>query len=320
MKTVFLALLLVVTVARAQDAATMASQQATMAAQQAGLQAAQQNQDMMNAAQQATLLGLQQTDQFNQLALQQMQIAGVDTNRYILNIPAWNDWRVATWNHLDLSVKPGVVKPGTQVRIKWRGGEYAAVYYTLDGWSPTLASTRYTGPITINGPAHLQAIGIGWNCLEVCGHWTRSETVDAYYDVTPNAQSSSNPTVVTDGLLRAGTMLKLKTVAEARSDSAKPGDKVSLVLDQDVMVGDTVVIPKGTPVDAVLTQMATPAGPHRPGLLVVAIRSLQGVQAPIQLLGSETMEGRSGQNAEQAIIEPGMTLYAKVAADTKLRP
>jgi hypothetical protein len=32
------------------------------------------------------------------------------------------------------------------------------------------------------------------------------------------------------------------------------------------------------------------------------------------------MEGRSGQNAEQAIIEPGMTLYAKVAADTKLRP
>jgi hypothetical protein len=129
-----------------------------------------------------------------------------------------------------------------------------------------------------------------------------------------------DPSVVSDGLLRAGTMLKLKTAAEARSDSAKPGDKVSLLLDQDVKVGDTVVIPKGTPVDAVLTQVATPAGPYRPGLLVVAIRSLQGVRAPIQLLGSETMEGRSGQNAEQAIIEPGMTLYAKVAADTKLGP
>jgi Chitobiase/beta-hexosaminidase C-terminal domain len=305
-KTVFLALLLMVTVARAQDAATMA-------AQQAGLQAAQQNQDMMNAAQQATLLGLQQTDQFNQLALQQMQIAGVDTNRYVLNIPAWNDWKVASWNHLDLSVKPGVVKPGTQVRIKWRGGDYAAVYYTLDGWSPTLASTRYTGPITINGPVHLQAIGVDWQ-------WSRSETVDAYYDVTPKAQSFNNPTVVTDGLLRAGTMLKLKTVAESRSNSAKLGDKVSLLLDQDVMVGDTVVIPKGTSVDAVLTQVMTPAGPHRRGLLVVAVRSLQGMRAPIQLLGSETMEGRSGQNARQAIIEPGMTLYAKVAADTKLRP
>jgi hypothetical protein len=194
------------------------------------------------------------------------------------------------------------------------------VYYTLDGWSPILASTRYTGPITINGPVHRQAIGIGWNCLDVCKHWTRSETVDAYYDVTPNAQTSSIPTVVTDGLLRAGTMLKLKTAAEARSDSAKPGDKVSLLLDQDVMVGATVVIPKGTSVDAVLTQVATPAGRHRPGLLVVATRSLQGVRAPIQMLGSETMEGRFGQNAEQAIIEPGMTLYARVAVDTKLRP
>ena len=312
MKTVLLALSLIVTVARAQDAATMATQQATMAAQQAGLQAAQQSQDMMHAAQQATLLGLQQTDQFNQLALQQMQIAGVDTSRYALKIPVWNDWKVASWNHLNLSVKPGVVKPGTPVSIKWRGGDYAAVYYTLDGWSPTLGSTRYTGPITINGPAHLQAIGIGWN-------WTRSETVDAYYDVTPNTQSSSNPTVVTDGLLRAGTMLKLKTASEARSDSAKIGDKVSLLLDQDVMVGAAVVIPKGTSVDAVLTQVTTPAGRHRPGLLVVAVRSLQDVGAPIQLLGSETMEGRSGQNAEQAIIEPGITLYAKVAADTKLR-
>jgi hypothetical protein len=319
-KTVFLALLLMVPVARAQDAATMASQQATMAAQQAGLQAAQQNQDMMNAAQQTALLVQQQIDQFNQQTLLQMQIAGIDPNKYALSIPAWKDWKVASGNHLDLSVKPGVVKTGTQVRIRWRGGDYAAVYYTLDGWSPTLASTRYTGPIIINGPVHLQAIGIGWNCVYVCKDWTRSETVDAYYDVSPNAQSSSNPTVVSDGLLRSGTMLKLKTGAEARSDSAKSGDKVSLLLDQDVTVGDTVVIPKGTPVDAVLTQVATPAGPHRPGLLVVAIRSLQGVRAPIQLLGSETMEGRSGQNAEQAIIEPGMTLYAKVAADTKLGP
>jgi hypothetical protein len=310
-KTVLLVLLLMVTVAPAQDAASMASQQATMAAQQAGLQAAQQAQDMMNAAQQATLLGLQQIDQMNQQALLQTQIAGVNTSRYALSIPAWNALKVASWNHLDLSVKPGIVKPGTQIRIKWRGGDYAAVYYTLDGWSPTFASTRYTGPITINGPVHLQAVGIDWQ-------WTRSETVDAYYDVTPNAQSSSNPAVATDGLLRAGTMLKLKTVAESRSDSAKPGDKVSLLLDQDVMVGDAVVIPKGTSVDAVVTQVTTPVGRHRPGLLVVAVRSLQGMRAPIQLLGSETMEGRSGQNGEQAVIEPGMTLYAKVAADTKL--
>jgi hypothetical protein len=112
MKTVFLALLLMIAVARAQDAATMA-------AQQAGQQAMQ---DMMTAGQTA-LLALQQIDQFNQQTLLQMQIAAVDTHRHVLSIPAWNDWKVASWNHLDLSVKPGVVKAGTQVRIKWRGGE-----------------------------------------------------------------------------------------------------------------------------------------------------------------------------------------------------
>jgi hypothetical protein len=64
----FLALLLTVAVARAQDAATMA-------AQQAALQAAQQTQQDLMATGQATLLGLQQI-QFDQLVMQQMQVAG----------------------------------------------------------------------------------------------------------------------------------------------------------------------------------------------------------------------------------------------------
>jgi hypothetical protein len=309
MKTVLLALFFIVTVARAQDAATWASQQATMAAQQA----AQQSQQDMMTAQQMALAQQQLTDQVNQQAALQAQILASDTSRYglVVSIPTWDKWRVASSSHLDLSIKPGIVKSGTEVRIKWRSGDYAAVYYTVDGWSPTLASTRYTEPITINGPVHLQAIGIGWD-------WTRSETVDAYYDVSPSTQSLSNPMVATDGWLHAGTMLKLKTAAETRSDSAKPGDKVELLLDQDVMVGDTVAIPRGAPVDAVLTQVTVPTGQHRPGMLVVAVRSLQRMKVPILLLGSETMEGRAGQNAEQAIIKPGMTLYAKVAADTKL--
>jgi hypothetical protein len=67
-KTVFLALLLTVAVARAQDAATMA-------AQQAALQAAQQTQQDLMPTGQATLLGLQQI-QFDQLVMQQMQVAG----------------------------------------------------------------------------------------------------------------------------------------------------------------------------------------------------------------------------------------------------
>jgi hypothetical protein len=67
-KAVFLALLLTVAVAWAQDAATMA-------AQQAAPQAAQQTQQDLMATGQATLLGLQQI-QFDQLVMQQMQVAG----------------------------------------------------------------------------------------------------------------------------------------------------------------------------------------------------------------------------------------------------
>ena len=70
---------------------------------------------------------------------------------YVYVIPPWNTLKVSSSSHLELSVKSGTVQPGTEVRIKWRGGEYATVYHTLDGWSPTFASTRNTGPITING-------------------------------------------------------------------------------------------------------------------------------------------------------------------------
>jgi hypothetical protein len=316
-KTALLALFLAGSTARAQDPGFMAAaQQAAMASQQAGMQAAQQAQQDMFMAGQATLQGMQyatqQSLQFGQWMTQQAQASTGYASNSLLHIPPWSAWKLDSASYLELSIKSGTVKPGTQVRIKWRGGEYAAVYYTLDGWSPTPASARYTGPITINGPVHLQAVaeGEGWN---------RSPILDAEYTVPSASASSDNPVAVTGDLLPAGTVLKLKTNAEIRSDSAKAGDKVSLVLDQDVTAGGAVVIPKGTPVDAVLTQVTPSNRPHRPAMLVLAVRSLQDSRAPVKLLGIETMEGRAGQNAGEAIISPGMTLHAKVAADTKLR-
>jgi Chitobiase/beta-hexosaminidase C-terminal domain len=57
------------------------------------------------------------------------------------------------------SVKSG--KYSSVVTLKIKDSTRGAVfYYTMDGWTPTAASTRYTGPITIDSTTTLQTIAI----------------------------------------------------------------------------------------------------------------------------------------------------------------
>src|ERR1035441_6457733 len=55
------------------------------------------------------------------------------------------------------SVKPGAYSAAVTLKIKDSTRE-AVIYYTTDGWTPTVASTRYMGPITIDSTTTLQAI------------------------------------------------------------------------------------------------------------------------------------------------------------------
>ncbi len=262
---------------------------------------------------------------FHEFAVKQMEslTASLQTSLYVLNIPLWSTWRVVpVSDQMSFSVKPGVVKLGTKVRIRWRAGQDdVAVYYTTDGWSPNPSSIPYKEPITINGPTHLQAIQLGWKSGPGgCVMRTRSQILDAFYDVASRVSPSGNTAVNTDGLLNQGTVLKLVAAAAVDSHSAKPGDKVPLLLDQDVKVGDTVVIPKGTPVEAVLAEAIPPqASRSTGGMLVVAVRSINDSGISIKLHGVETIEGHSGLAPKGAIIEPGMNLQAVVAEDVKLK-
>jgi hypothetical protein len=98
------------------------------------------------------------------------------------------------------------------------------------------------------------------------------------------------------------------------------GDKIPLLLDQDIKVGETVVAAKGTPVDAVLTVADHAAKRNVPGDLVFEVRSLNVHGVSIPLKGGETLEGEGGRKPKEAVIEPGMAVTVAVAADTTLKP
>jgi hypothetical protein len=110
------------------------------------------------------------------------------------------------------------------------------------------------------------------------------------------------------------------------------------VLDQDVKIGNAVVVPKGPPVTAAITQADPAAHAGAPGDIAFQVHFLTVHGTQIPLRGGETLEGenRYGSHAllfvpvvglaslairsDEAEINPGMVLTADVAADTPLQP
>jgi hypothetical protein len=210
-----------------------------------------------------------------------------------------------------LSPGSGTVPAGSKVSIRSET-HYATLYYTINGWTPTTQSAKYTGPITINSNTHLEVIAVGPN-------FVRSEVERADYQV-PNSPApvlESTITVPEDGTLRAGTPVRVVFAGEEiDSESAAVGDPITVVLDEQIKLGETVLAPKGAPVSAALT-FADSSNHSAPGDLVFEIHSVEIAGKRVPLFGCETLEGiKKGKNAE---IKPGMTAMAFVAADTLLK-
>ncbi len=292
----------------------LAQDPGALAAQQAAQQAAAE-------AQRANDRAIQDARDANQRAMQQAQQNTTNTN----NAPAISYTAAPSF-----SVKSGVVSKGTVVRLKSRT-HYAAIYYTTDGWTPTTDSQRYTGPITVDSTMKIQAIAIAPDAV-------RSLVASATY-TGPGTVAPAPEPLATDGVLREGTLLRLVTSAAVNSKTAQIGDTLHLVLDQDVKVGEEIVVPRGTPVEATITQ-ADPAGAGgMPGDLVFEIHSLTAGGRTITLRGGATLEGpnHAGRaisvlmvpvvgvaglaiHGGEAEIKPGMTVVASVAGDTALQP
>jgi hypothetical protein len=287
----------------------------------------------MQAAQQATDAGIQA----NQQAIAQMQRdsdqAAAQAQR---NMDEAQRNAQASAPILSMTQQPkfsadsGRVAGGTLLRLTCPT-HYAVIYYTTDGWTPTTASTRYTGPIEIDRDTAIQAIAIAPNMA-------KSFVARAEFQVA-GGKPEAVPPVTTDGVLRIGTPLRLVTTTAVDSKTAQVGDKLTLKLEQDVMVGDRVAIAKGTTVEATITQ-ADPAGHVGvPGDLVFEVRELVADGIKVPLRGGETLEGPNhykktigflfvpvvgvaglATHGGQAAIQPGMPVTVSVRSDTPLTP
>jgi len=213
-----------------------------------------------------------------------------------------------------LSSGAGTVQPGTKISIRSET-HYAALYYTTNGWTPTTQSARYTGPITINSNTHLEVIAVGPS-------FVRSAVERADYQVpgSPAPVLESTVVVPEDGALRAGTPVRVAFAGkEIDSETASVGDEITVVLDEQIKLGETVLAPKGAAVSASLT-FADPAHGGAPGDLVFETRSVEIAGKRVPLFGGETLEGVKGVlGGKNAKIKPGMTAMAFVAADTLVK-
>ncbi len=227
-----------------------------------------------------------------------------------------------------ISIRSGDALAGFEVSIAGATSD-AVIYYTTDGWTPTEDSTWYTGPIHVGASMRLQAIAEEPQKLP-------SPIAEASYVVT-GAAAPTQSVAAPDGVLRRGTELRLVTHEDVSSDEAQAGDAVALQMDEDVMAGDAVIVPKGSAARAVLTRVARAGANGKPGELVFQVQSLTAGEVTVPLAATLTLaapdpgaqqrvanaslvhvSGALGRG-EDVEITPGMRLTARVTADTALK-
>jgi len=216
----------------------------------------------------------------------------------------------------------------------------AAIFYTTDGWTPTEASTRYTGPIAIQADTRLQAFAKAPDLLPSAIAET-NYTVTGPVNGSAIGQGAAKPQRVeaVGGVLPKGTALRLITGEDVASDTAQVGDRIRLLLDENVVVGDTVVAAKGSAVDGTITRVVRAGLDGKPGVIAFEVQALHAHEIAVPLRASLTLAARDPRAQEQKIanasqvhvagslpagdeaeIEPGMALTAWVGADTALHP
>ena len=257
-------------------------------AQNPGMQAAQTAQMASQTSAQAAQQANQQAMQDAQLASQNAQVAQQQATQNSSNPRCVAPTPI-------FSVKAGTFSSPVTLEIRAHRGR--KIYYTTDGWTPTIDSTAYTGPITIDTSTTLQAVAISQ-----CGN--RSRVASATYTLKgiPPASPSTVPASVTSNaaaallssgklLLARGTAVPLVFASDVTSKTAHIGDKISLTVAEDLKSGDVVAVRKGTPSTAVITEVDRPRALGMPGEIYFQADSLQADGTTVRLKGRAAKEG-----------------------------
>lgn len=259
----FFSVLLIPPFLIAQDnAAVQASQQASQQAQQAAMQAMQ---DAAEANRQAMAAAQNSADSTAQPCC-----------LYMTAPPKF-------------SLKAGLYSGSATVRMtdSTRG---AVIYYSTDGWTPTVNSPRYRGPVVINSTTTLQAIAIAPYAMRSLVTSAQYTIKSASASVSPS--SSALPPQEGGGGVSNFIPVLLVFDAEVSSKTASVGDKIPMVLAHDVQIGDFVV-KQGTPASVTITQVDHTGIGGAPGTLSFEADDLRPSSGPIPLQGGATREGEA---------------------------
>lgn len=228
-----------------------------------------------------------------------------------------------------LSEYAGYIASGTELTIS-SPVPGAVIYYTIDGWTPTEESYRFVDPIKLDRDTRVQAFAVEPGMLP-------SPMVDATYIVKPQQPPLPKTISISDNTLHKGMPLRLVTGMEVRSSEAQVGDTLQLKLDQNLMVGDTIVAARGALGKATITRVEHAGRGGKPGVIGFKVESLDvnGVSIPLSAkltlaapdiaaqaakISNPSVVRISGTlpKGDEAVIEPGMPLTAIVEEDTEL--
>jgi hypothetical protein len=97
-----------------------------------------------------------------------------------------------------------------------------------------------------------------------------------------------------------GTPVMLRTLTQISTKDNKPGDRIYLEVAENVMDGNQIVIPVGTPAFAEVASTQRNGHFGKKGKIEISLRELQTRYGPVRLLGSSNDEGKSGTAASVA--------------------